>query len=777
VPPREIRVAADMKPADVVPARPGEYAGANLLIVTFDTTRADRLGCYGNDEIRTPAVDRLAREGVMFTKAVAPSPTTLPSHASIMTGLYPVRHGARANGVYRLAEEHLTLGEILSGHGYATGAMVSAFVLESQFGIDQGFRDFDDETEDTGNRGGFEVAERAADATTERAEAWLRQKADGPFFLWVHYYDPHLPYEAPAPFRDQYALSYDAEIAFADFNLGRLLAVVDELGLTDNTLVVLAGDHGEGLGQHDEASHACLIYDSTMHVPLVMRCGDRLGGGVYMDREVSLVDIAPTVLTMLGVEVPEGLDGADLTRPAVGPRPIFFETFQGLADHGWAPLLGIREGSLKYIYGPETELYDLSQDPFEARDLAGSRPQVAAALQQRLQDFYGESLEQAASSPPAAVPDAEALAKLRALGYLGGAGAEASAPAERPHPKRMIPLMAEVLQAQALEATEGRDAMVARLEEIVDEHPDFYYARHLLGRTFDEQGDIEAAEAEFVECLRIRPDHAKSLLSLARLNTRAKRLDEARTLYRRTLELHPNHIIAVNEYAVWLVQQGEFSEAYEMLTRALRMQPRDHGLPDILVDVGIVINRTDEVVALFRELLEDDPGLPMVRNGLARIHLSRGEFADAIALLRDGIEAAPDEHGLINNLAYLLATCPDENLRRPIEAIVMLESLCADTGYQDPTHLHTLAMVYANALRMDEAITVAERAKKIAATSDDPEHAKLAPAIGRTLEQYRLMKEQGLGSELHWIPAEEEQEPGPEEADAVPPADGTSGEG
>jgi arylsulfatase A-like enzyme len=434
VPPREIRVAADMKPADVVPASPGELAGSNLLVVTLDTTRADRIGCYGNDEIRTPAVDRLAREGVLFSQAVAPAPTTLPSHASVMTGLYPYHHGARANGLYRLDEEHVTLAETLSGAGYTTGAIVSAFVLDSQFGIDQGFRDFDDDVGGDDDLGAFEMPERAADTTAKRAESWLRTHTEEKFFLWVHFYDPHFPYQAPKPFSDDYAVAYDAEIAFADFQLGRLLAVVDELGLTDNTLVVLAGDHGEGLGQHDEEAHACLIYESTMQVPLIMRCGQRLGGGVHISREVSLVDIAPTVLAMLGVEQPQGLDGVDLTQPDTGPRPIFLETLQGLADHGWAALLGVREGSMKYIYGPEVELYDLSRDPFEENDLATARPKLTAAMQQRLEDFFGEDLEQAASAGPAQALSPDAIAKLEALGYLRGIGDAASAAAARPHP-------------------------------------------------------------------------------------------------------------------------------------------------------------------------------------------------------------------------------------------------------------------------------------------------------------------------------------------------------
>jgi arylsulfatase A-like enzyme/Flp pilus assembly protein TadD len=772
VAPLEIRVAEDMQPAEVVPSAPGEFAGSNLLVVTLDTTRADRIGCYGNDDIRTPAVDRVAREGVLFSRAVAPAPTTLPAHASLMTGLYPYHHGARANGLYRLDEPQVTLAEILAAKGYVTGAMVSSFVLDSQFGIDQGFRDFDDDVGGPEDLASFHMSERTADATTQRAESWLRTHADESFFLWVHYYDPHFPYEAPRPFSDDFSVPYDAEIAFADFHLGRLLAVLDELGLTDTTLVVVAGDHGEGLGQHDEAAHACLIYESTMQVPLVMRCGERLGGGVHIDREVSLVDVAPTVLSMLGVEQPEGLDGVDLTRPAAGPRPIFLETLQGLSDHGWAALLGVREGAMKYIYGPEAELYDLARDPFEQNDLLLSRPQVAEAMRQRLETFFGEDLEEAASAGPAHALSAEAMAKLEALGYLRGAGAGASAPTARPHPKHMIPLMHRIQLALALERAQGLDAMIAELEDILDEHPDLYMARQYLGRAFVKKGDLDRAEAEFIECLNLRPDHAKPLMSLARLKTDQRRLDEARELYRQVVEEHPDHIVAVNEFGMWLLQQGEYGEAVDVLTRALRIQPRDPHLPDVLTDAMLAIGRVGEAEALLGELLETQANLPMVRNSLARILTADGRVGEAIALLREGVELAPKELALVNNLAFLMATSIQEEFRRPIEAVVMLEHVCEESGYQNPAYMHTLALVYSSLLRVDEAIAVAERALKIATTSDDPEFQQLAPAIGQSLEQYRALKAQGISPQLLGVrPPTADQKPADGEAGTPPPAD------
>lgn len=428
----------------MVPAAPGSLADRNLLFVTFDTTRADRIGCYGNNQIRTYTLDRLAAEGVLFSQAIAPAPTTLPSHASMLTGLYPYHHGARANGLYRLDSKYLTLAEILTDNGYATGAAVSASVLEKQYGIAQGFQDYDDETEskdETGGLAAVTVAERTGDQTVERAEQWIRAHAADKFFYWVHFYDPHFPYQAPSPYSEKYADPYDAEIAFTDAQLARLVELLDELDLSDRTLIVIAGDHGEARGQHEEPTHACLVYDSTLHVPMVMRCGDQLGGGVHVQRPVSLVDIMPTVLTLLGIEAPAPMDGIDLTQPPAGDRSLYFETLQGLADYGWAALLGVRNESWKYIHGPTSELYDVSTDPFEATDLIDARPEIAAAMHQRLEDFFGTDLEQAASAEPTHRLDAAELAKLQSLGYLQDVGGETPPPSERRHPKEIIALL------------------------------------------------------------------------------------------------------------------------------------------------------------------------------------------------------------------------------------------------------------------------------------------------------------------------------------------------
>ena len=775
VEPRQIRISPQLELSEVVPAAPGALAGSNLLLVTFDTTRADRIGCYGHEAIHTPTLDRLARSGVLFSAALTVAPVTLPSHCSLMTGLYPFHHGTRANSSFRLDEGHRTLAEVLVEAGYVTGAMISAFVLDSRFGLAQGFRTYDDDVGEPGEEEDPEdywrIAERGAGATTDAAEAWLRKHADEKFFLWVHYFDPHLPYEAPQPYADQYDVPYDAEIAFTDAQFGRLLAVLDEVGQTDETLVVVAGDHGEGLGQHGEPSHGFLLYDSTLHVPLIMRCGSKLAGGVHVNRLVSLVDVMPTVLSLLGIPAPEGLDGVDLTQPASGSRVVFFEALQGLMDQGWAALLGLREGSTKYIYGPEAELYELSGDPFEEGDLLGQRPQLASTLKQRLQDFYGDDLEKASAAEPTEQLDPEALAKLRGLGYLGGTGAPPPAPAQRPHPKEMMPLLSRLHAARMLESTAGRDEMIKALKAFVEDHPDFASGHHFLAVNLLDDGDFEGAEAQFARLLELRPTDPHPLLALGRVKMSQGRLREAAELYRQVLEKLPDHFSTLRQLGGILLRQGEYPEGVEVLARALHIRPRDRTLPDIWTDAMLTVNRQEEAVETLQNLLEADPNLPMVQNALARLLAGMQQYAEAIAVLRDGIEFAPDRHELVNNLAFILVSCPDAEIRSPVEAAVLMERVCDQTGYEHPMYMHTLSMVYAQLMRVDEAIALAQKARQIASTSNRPEFSLLAPGIGASLESYKQAKKAGLHPMLMARPPKEpepaQEGPGPDAQEPV----------
>ncbi|MCZ6699294.1 MAG: sulfatase-like hydrolase/transferase [Planctomycetota bacterium] len=744
VEPKPIRIAADFETRDALPAKRGDFENCNLLIVTFDTTRADRIGCYGNAEIKTPNIDRLAHEGVIFSRVTAPAPITLPSHATIMTGLYPVHHGARANSRFRLADRNETLAEVLESNGFRTAAAVSSFILDSRFGIDQGFDEYDDKMEGLPDKGALAVPDRPADETNEIALEWLRKHAGDRFFLWTHFYDPHHPWHPPEPFASEYKLPYDAEIAFADSQLGELLDLLDELGLTENTLVVFAGDHGEGLGQHDEVTHAFLIYESTIQVPLIIRCGSRLGGRTHIARPVGLVDIMPTVLSLLGIDAPVKMDGVDLTQPPKADgRPLFMESTQALADHGWSSLLGVMEGTTKYIYGPIEELYDLSKDPFEQDDLAARQPDRVAAMKAHLVEFYGDDLTAAGMVQPTEELTAEELAKLRSLGYAGGTG-EIPDLVDRPHPKTMMKLLARAYQSRGIEREQGADAAIAYLEELVQEHPDFTVGLERLGVLYARNDKPDQAEEAFAQSLNARPDRVQPVFLLAGLNKNRGKTSEAIELYRQVARRSPQDFGALRALAEMLLERGEYGEAAEYLIRALPVRPRSEDVPDLLVTALSATGRAEEAIGLLNEQLEREPNLPMVRNALARALTGRQQFKEAVAVLREGMKLAPDRRKLGNNLAILLVTCPDEEIRNPHEAIPLVERLCDQTRYQDPRYLNTLSLVYSTVRRIDEAVAVAEKALRIASESDRPEFSKLAPSIGLALETYKQAQRAGV---------------------------------
>ncbi|MGH7337333.1 MAG: sulfatase, partial [Myxococcota bacterium] len=409
---------------------------------TTDTTRADHLHAYGNQSVATPALDALARDGVLFAEASTPSPATLPAHSSLMTGLYPIHHGARANGTFHLGGQVETLAERLRAAGYRTGAVISAFVLDSRFGLDQGFELYHDDLSAGIKHSPHMFRERAAELTNEPAVKWLREHPGERFFLWVHYFDPHAAYLPPEPFRSEYASDpYDGEIAYADSQIGALLAELDDLGVRDRTLLVYAADHGEGLGEHGEDTHSLLTYDSTLHVPLLLSAPAALPRGRVIARPVSLIDVAPTVLSLLGLPRPGELDGIDLTQPALSPaRSLFFESLSTMTLHGWAPLLGVRRGDWKYVFAPTPELYDLARDPRERTNRHDAEPARAAALHDELLAFVGgDPLVASRVGTPLELDD-ETREQLAGLGYVHTAPSHATgdAPAARLDPKEGI---------------------------------------------------------------------------------------------------------------------------------------------------------------------------------------------------------------------------------------------------------------------------------------------------------------------------------------------------
>jgi choline-sulfatase len=405
----------------------GGRPGPSILLVTFDTTRADRIGAYGHARAFTPTLDGLAREGVLFEHAVAPAPITLPAHASILTGVSPAEHGVRDNTIFFLGPAARLVSEALAEHGWRTGAFVGSFVLDARFGLDQGFEVY------SGPSGSDESAERPAGAVVDAAIAWLSQlPADAPYFAWVHFYDPHRPFAPPPLWTRRGADPYDDEIGYADEELGRLLHFLDERGLARHLLVVATADHGEALGEHGQESHGALLYQATLRVPLVFS-GSALPAalrGTRVPTPVSTVDVGPTLIALAGLPaaaLPAAkgrplLDAHGVVPAPAGGREIYFETLLPYYSFRWRAQRGLWVGDRKLIESGTPQLYAPLSDPRELHDLAGREPGRTEALRERLRAWEERHPALGWGAPRNASGDEIAL--LASLGYVSAAGTD-----------------------------------------------------------------------------------------------------------------------------------------------------------------------------------------------------------------------------------------------------------------------------------------------------------------------------------------------------------------
>jgi choline-sulfatase len=531
------------------PARPRPH----VLLITIDTLRADRLGCYGRQAAETPAIDGLAREGLRFEQAYTPVPLTLPAHATLLTGLSPAAHGLLDNGMVARELGAPTLAERLGAAGYDTAAFVAAHVLNRMFGLDRGFALYDDGPPGQDDGEGFFHGVADARGRVDAALAWLRRPRDRPFFLWVHLFDVHAPHVAPAGFAERFAEAYDGEVAYVDTQVARLLRALDTLGVARDTLVVLTADH-----------------DATLHVPLVLRLPDRLPRGATSARPVGLADVAPTVLQLAGLAPNPRVQGAALTDEGPADRPLWAASEYPARQYGWAPLRALRSDGVKYIDAPRPELYDLRRDPGELRNLASERPQQAAQWRARLLEVEGALGAPATGAVPAE-PDAETRERLAALGYARGGVRPPPVGGPRVDPKDGV--LEVGLVDRAYDALERGDAAAARAQfaDATARFPTSPAAWTGLGLAAEAAGDRKQAEAHLLRALALDPSRAETLLRLAALaGARGDRDAELRHR-RRLVELFPRHAASRRQLALALERSGRFAEAETAFREALAL--------------------------------------------------------------------------------------------------------------------------------------------------------------------------------------------------------------
>ena len=648
----------------------GSYSGANVLLVTLDTTRADRIGCYGHRPAETPVMDALAAEGVLFEQCITPTAYTLPSHSSIMTGLYPPFHGVRLNGGAALADVHTTLAESLTAHGYRSGAFIGAFVLDQRWGLKQGFEHYDDRFELAADqRLDLAGVQRPADRVVDAALTWLEEPGDRPFFAWVHLYDPHTPYEPPEPYRVRFEERgksglYDGEIAFADAQIGRLLERLEARGVADDTIVIILGDHGEGLGDHGESEHGYFIYDYSVRVPFLVRLPGSGLRGVRIAAQVRTVDLAPTVLELVGGDIPEPVHGESvvplLVRPGIeGSRDAYSESMAVNLQYGWSALYSVRTADYKFIEAPRSELYDVREDPDESNNRVSSLPDVADRMRDRLVGLR-EEIERGAPEVEDANLDPETLSMLAALGYVGGASAAREAE-NLADPKDKIHLFESVGYAAHLMTRDEFEEASRVLEIVLGDDPKIPQARLLLATTYQKTDRIDRAKAVLDEYLREYPDSAPALITLAGiLSTEGKR-DEVIALCRRVLTVDDRNTQAYELRAGVYMARNDHAGALPLLRTAVEIQPKLARNRNNLAASLIGVSQLDEAGALLEEIVAEYPKFPLANFHRGLLYEERGRFQEARDAYAAEVEYYPEVVPARFNLGNLLLRMGDAN--------------------------------------------------------------------------------------------------------------------
>lgn len=622
----------------------------NILLITLDTTRADHLGCYGNQQAKTPNLDRLAREGIRFSRVYCPAPLTLPSHASIMTGLYPVTHGVRNNG-HDLPSGIRTLAEILKGRGYSTAAFVSSFSVDSRFGLDRGFDVYDD-TFRSESPFKTQNAERRAEETFAKFSRWLENNGKNKFFSWVHYYDPHLPYDPPSPYKEEFdGDPYDGEIAYMDRYVGAVLERLKEQGVLERTIVVVAGDHGEGLGDKVETGHGIFLYEETLRVPLILYNPAVFPRSQVIESQVRLIDVAPTILEIIGLKnEATGMTGQSLVAWLRGKSrkdlDSLVETVYPRENFGWSELVGLVSGRWKYIQSPRPELYDVKNDPEEREDLYASSAGKAGELKRMLeQELLGSSAGNRSASERTAVRP-EDQERLRSLGYVN------FAPAGRgpalPDPKEKIPLLRLIQQAQAYEFEDNYAAAEQVYLRVLEDVPDSPAGYVNLAIAQARQKKFDEAIRTLNKGMAMIPDSEILLVRLGHTYLVTGRSREAFESMNKVLGLNPRNVDALTVCAGILDTEGRKEEARTYYDRALAVEPESRYLRMSYAGNLASGGRLREAIEVYKKLIDDFPEEQAFYQYAGIAHSYLGEYDQAISYLERALAIRPTPIGYFN---------------------------------------------------------------------------------------------------------------------------------
>jgi len=604
--------------------------GWNVVLITVDTLRADHLGCYGYKQIKTPNIDELAADGSRFERAFTVVPVTLPSHTAMLTGTYPMLSGMHDFSANKLSAAQPTMASVLKQSGYSTGAVVAAAVLDSRFGLNQGFDFYYDHFDFSRlNESNLDEMERPANVVADVTLDWLNKNWQKKFFLWMHLYDPHFPYTPPEPFRTDYAgRLYDGEIAFADEQIGRVIRTLKEKGIYKNTIIVLAGDHGEGLGDHGEKTHGFFIYNSTMHVPLIVRVPDGSGSRTISE-PVSLVDVMPTILNAVGVETPQQVQGKSLLarirgsnpEPVARDRSVYGETFLPRIHFNWSELRAAENSKYHFIDAPKPELYDVTSDPQELHNLLSEKKAVGEEMRAKLVGLIreysaGKELAEKTGLDPALVE------RLKSLGYAAFSGGSDPTISSRdlPDPKDRIAAYEDFSDAMAASQHGRFQESNEKLVNVIKAEPKLVPAHYLVGLNYYRLHMFTESVVELQKAVDLSPDYALAVFNLGMAQAHAGQFDAAIVTLHRAIELDGTNFEAAFNMGVAYLQKQDLEDA----------------------------------AAAFRKSVTINPDLARGHRALGETLLYQDKIDDALAELRRAVELAPDAAEMHESLAKAL---------------------------------------------------------------------------------------------------------------------------
>ncbi len=628
----------------------------NVLIISLDTTRADHLACYGYKNIKTPNLDSVAAEGVLFEEAFSVQPVTLPAHASIFTGKYPFRHGVRDNNIHQLADENQTLAEVLTDNGYMTTAFVASYILNHGFGLAQGFRFYNDRFVKPKQKGRLPVDRRASEVSF-LAGRWLEEmknrKVTQPFFLWLHYYDPHADYNPPHPYRTAYGSPYDGEIAYMDDWLGYVFDDLKRRNLWNNTMVVLVGDHGEGLGDHEEQTHGMFIYRSTTHVPLIIKFPKGKHAGKRVATRVSQVDIFPTVLEELGFKGTDTIDGKSLFSLITGKEKADRETYSETyipRSFNWSELKGIRIEKDFYIRAPRSELYDISTGRLETQNVHDKKPEKAEKYETRLDELLATS--DVVPSKSVVLTD-ELSKRLEALGYFVGEDGELGKTMVLPDPKERIALFNTQQKANGLIEYGFLDEALKSYEQLVTQdegNPRFVIE---LANLYSKSKRYEEAIKLYKKAMTLERRSSRTLSLMGDAYKDWGKNDTAIEYYKLSLE-HKEAFLPLFNLSVVYLTLGNWGEAEVVLKQAQKLRSNDPSIYNNLGYIEIAAKGNfDKGIELIQKAVAFSRNKAPYLASLGSAYFKQGDPIEAAVHVEKALELVPDSIQIIEQLEQI----------------------------------------------------------------------------------------------------------------------------